>query len=371
MRLLLIIFLLYTIMLNPVHAKEKRPSLNVTFLVPAEKNNPFWQLVENNMKVAAQQFNINLNIIHIKKKTDVNRYHHLELSQSILQKSPRIDYFITAFHDGKTIELLELIEDKQIKYLSLINNVTENTLKRSGLPREKYSHWIGEIASDGEHAGHTLAQRLIDTAEHRLHFNKGIIAISGARDHVTVKLRERGLKNRLTKTSLYPLKQLVYSQWQPDLIQQQTEALLSRHKDAGIIWCANDDVITSNVIKTLNKFKIRPNKDILIGGINWSKQGIKQFKSGQLTTSLGGHFLDGGIALALLYDHYHGYDFYQQYKGSVKQKMLNINDYLNQAERLVINNEWDQLDFTVYSKALNPEHKQWDYGYSKVLDTMN
>ncbi len=225
MRLLLSILLFCGALLNTAQAQNTILPINVTFLVPADKSNPFWQLVERNIKVAAKQFSVNLNIIHIKNKADINRYHHLELSQSILQNTPNVDYFITAFHDGKTKELLELIEHSQTKYLSLVNNVSSNTLKETGLPREKYPHWIGEVVSDGEHAGHTLAQNLINKADKTHNINKIFVGISGARDHTTVRLRARGLKSILTKNEHYPLKKLVYSQRKPSLIQQQTERL--------------------------------------------------------------------------------------------------------------------------------------------------
>ncbi len=349
---------------------QPSPPINVTFLVPAEKNNPFWVLVENNMKTAAIQFGIHLNIIHIKGYANINRFYHYELSQKILEDSSDTDYFITALHAGKTEALLKHIEKRQVKFISLINDVLPKQLSKVGKPREKYQHWIGQVVSDDKHAGLFLAQSLMNKARERSAIGSAAVAISGIRENTAVDMRSLGLHEAFSSSNDFALKQQVYSEWKFDLVIKQTQGLVKRHKGLGIIWCANDDLIAGNVIKTLKTLGKKPNQDILVGGMDWSKKGISLFKSGELTSTIGGHFLDGGIAMALIYDYHNGHDFYDQYQGSVKQKMIDIDGHVKQVEMLVNDNKWGLLDFTVYSRAMNPQQVEWDYSYNKVLKTL-
>ncbi len=344
--------------------------INVTFLVPAEKNNPFWVLVENNMKTAAIQFGINLNIIHIKGYANINRFYHYELTKQLLEDSSEVDYFITTLHAGKTKALLSHIESRQVKFISIINDVLPKQLSVVGKPREKFQHWIGQVVSDDKHAGLFLAQSLMDKARQRNNIGLGAVAISGIRENTAVDMRSLGLHEAFSSSNDFIFKQQVYSEWKFDLVIKQTQGLVKRHKNLAIIWCANDDLIAGNVIKTLKELGKKPNKDVLVGGMDWSKKGISLFKSGQLTSTIGGHFLDGGIAMALLYDYHHGFDFYDQYQGSVKQKMIDIDGHVEQVESLVNNNKWGLLDFTVYSRAMNPQQIEWNYSYNRVLKTL-
>ncbi len=173
----------------------------------------------------------------------------------------------------------------------------------------------------------------------------------------------------MSENSEYKLARIAYTNWQPELVVETTQAIFNRFKDTGLVWCANDESIASNVINTLNKRPDYNKNNLVIGGIDWSHQGITLLRKKQLDISLGGHFLDGGIIMSLIYDYHHGLDFYQQFGGTIKQKLINANDHLDNISLLYQSDEhWQKLDFTLYSKFKNNKQNQWDLSYSRVLE---
>ncbi len=369
-------FLVFTLVLafNAVAAGDnktqfKKTPIKVVFLLPTEVENPFWSSVTHAMESAAQQLNIDLKVYSIEKDTNVDRYYHLLLAKLILKKHPHIDYFVTQIQLGKEKELLDLISQTRVKFLSITSGLMDSQLKITGKPREKYPQWLGELVTDDIYAGSQLMKSLIKAAEDKKLVNRGVAAISGGHFKSSVKQRSKGLKLALSHNSEYKLARIVYTNWQPELVVEKTQAIFNRFKNTGLVWCANDESIASNVINTLNSRPGYNKQKLVIGGIDWSNQGIDLLKKKQLDVSLGGHFLDGGIMMALIYDYHNGLDFYQQFGGTIKQKLINANDHLDKIAHLYQSNEhWKKLDFTLYSKLKHNKNKQWDLGYKRVFE---
>ncbi len=344
--------------------------INVMFIVPAQKDNPFWTLVIENMKVAAQQFNINLSLALIPHSDYINRFYHYELTKKTIEETPNIDYLITGFFLEKTEHLLELVEANNVKLFSIINDVTEHKLNIVKKPREKYTRWIGHIAPNDYQAGRLLADILMQKATKLGIKNNEVVGITGPRENPAVAMRNQGLAFSIQQSQNFKLKQVSYTDWTLTRVQSQLNRLFERFKNIGIVWAVNDEPTAEQAIIHIKKIGLKPNKHLVIGGMDWSPKGIALYKSGDLTTSLGGHFLDGAISLALIYDYHHGLDFYAQYDGIVKQSLSRIDDKIEHVERLVVYQEWQKLDFTVYSRYLNPSQEKWDLTYDKVLMTL-
>jgi ABC-type sugar transport system substrate-binding protein len=362
-RVVLILIITAGIFFAPVaHA------LNVVLLIPAEKQNPFWSLVAKNSEVAAKQFDINLSTYYIDDLID--RFTHYDIAKKIITKSPtEIDYFITSLHVNKTQELLTLMDDAKIKFISIVNDPLASATQQVGNPREFYPYWLGQVSPDDVLAGQYLTEILIEKALENDLDATGISAITGARDNTAVSYRSNGIKTALKQYPNFSLNRITYSDWSYEKVINQANFLVKRYTDTSVFWCANDSLIASNVINTMIKYNLRPNKDIMIGGMDWSVKGISLYEQGLLTTSLGGHIFDGAIALALIYDLEHGYDFYQQYGGKVMQKLTRLDLHFSTVASLINNNSWSKLNFRTYSRALNPNKTRWNLTYGKVLNT--
>ena len=90
-------------------------------------------------------------------------------------------------------------------------------------------------------------------------------------------------------------------------------------------------------------------------------------KKGKITTSLGGNNMEGAWVIVMLYDYYHGIDFADQ--GVVRKLKLdiltkdNINNYLKYLE----GKDPNRIDFRRFSKKLNPNLKQYNFGLKEIL----
>ena len=117
-----------------------------------------------------------------------------------------------------------------------------------------------------------------------------------------------GLKQAVSENSKAELQQVFIGEWRQDKAREQTKIALARYPQTELIWAANDPMAIG-AIEGAIAAKRRPGKDIFIGGLNWDAPALARIKDGSLAVSVGGHFMIGGCALALLYDHHHGRDF--------------------------------------------------------------
>jgi hypothetical protein len=112
----------------------------------------------------------------------------------------------------------------------------------------------------------------------------------------------------------------------------------------------------------------KPGKDIFIGGLNWDIPGLKKIKKGEMVTSIGGHFMTGGWVLVLLHDYHHGKDFAeeglqlkQQIFGALHRQ--NIDRFL----KYFGGRNWSIIDYTRFSKVLNPNITRYNFNLEEVL----
>ncbi|MEE4242861.1 MAG: hypothetical protein V2I36_15440 [Desulfopila sp.] len=84
-----------------------------------------------------------------------------------------------------------------------------------------------------------------------------------------------------------------------------------------------------------------------------------------MTTTVGGHFMDGAWVLVLLYDYHHGRDFYLEH---LQSQMLPLKqDNVVQYQQLLNREEWPRIDFTQFSKVHNPHLQKYDFSVAAVL----
>ncbi len=105
---------------------------------------------------------------------------------------------------------------------------------------------------------------------------------------------------------------------------------------------------------------LTPGKDILVGGIDWSNDGIKLIESGKMELSLGGHFIEGALAIILLHDYLNRFDFTQQTPSIIKTLMMALSQRnMSQIKPKLQADYWQTIDFRKQSKALNPKLRHY------------
>ena len=182
----------------------------------------------------------------------------------------------------------------------------------SGKPRGRHKSWIGTMLSDGEAAGHALGELLTKEAKRRgLTDEAGkihMIALAGIVSDASSMERVDGLKRALKGRKDVVLHQVVPTDWSFEEGARKAQVLLKRFPQTSVVWAASDP-LALGAIKSAQALGRVPGKQILFGGFDWTAEALEAVSAGQLHTTVGGHFMEGGWVAVLLHDYLRGRDF--------------------------------------------------------------
>lgn len=346
--------------------------MRVVFINPGfyDSCNPtgeFWISVSSFMQAAAEDLNIDLEIIYC----DRNHIKMRRMAEKVVQRTSPPDYLVVV-NEKLSAEPIVIDADRAgVKVFVILNRFEGDQYKKMGPPRSRYKNWIGSLIPDNRFAGYQIAQLLIDQAlaagvkapDGRLY----VIGFSG--DYLTQASVDRvaGLKQAVSEYSNVDLVQVIPCNWSRDEANSKMPVMLKRYPYIGAIWGANDPIAVGALDGAVAAGR-KPGKDIFLGGLNWDPSGLEKVQNGEMVTSLGGHFMTGGWALVLLYDYHHGRDFADQ--GTRLQYQIfealhngNINRFLGEFG----DRDWKKIDFTKFSRKLNPDISSYEFGVEAIL----
>lgn len=337
--------------------------LSVVLVPLGSHENEFWGRVIDFTEAVAEDLNINLEVAFTERAA-TSGVHIRRLVYGILDRSVKPDYILIPYWVGAgDIEFIRACELKGIKVFLFNARILTNDLIEVGAPREKFKNWIGYMYPDDKKAGHDLANTLLKQAmlskpniESRYEF---AALKAPANDNIS-DIRFSGLSQFISET-----KQILgvsfNTTWRRNSALGVTEKIMNEQPKTSIIWTVGDE-IALGAIDYLKSINIKPGKDILIGGFNLSKSGLDAVKSGEMTALMGGHFMEGGWSLLLIYDYHHNHDFIND-PGLTHVTPLhtitaeNVDEFLE----LTSENNFRKIDFKQYSKTVNPDIKKYDF----------
>jgi ABC-type sugar transport system substrate-binding protein len=339
--------------------------LRVTFVNPGAVGNPFWDQFTDFMQVVARDLGMQLEV----RYANNNRYAGTGLALEALRQQPKPDWLIFLYQVGQGMDILAAAEQAKVYSFVLNTDVNADDRPLVGKPREKFKYWIGHMLPDDVAAGRELATRLIEAAKAKGRAGKDgrihMLALNGGRDTTPGLDRAEGLHQALT---LYPDVTALQgaNNWDRQLARYQAGALFKRDPDISVVWAATDGMALGAVYELETKGR-KAGVDILAGGINWTTDGIRAVRDGKLLASMGGHFMDGGWALVYIYDFAHGIDFGS--KGTtIRSRMQAITqDNVEAWYPLVVEEQWQYINFRQFSKALNPQLRDYDFSLPAIL----
>lgn len=350
-----ILFLSALLWVSVVAAAQAPPK--VAFLVPNPPNaQPFWTQTIEIMEAVAEDLNIDLRIAYSK----AGSYNHKKDGLALLDSQPPPDYFLTLYLLEATKHHLDRAEQLNINTFIFNAGLVAEDRVEIGRPRKKYRHWLGQMVPEDREAGYLLADTLIAKAKAagktddrgKVHL-LGVGAFGASID----KSREQGLDKRLGERDDAMIGQTILTGWSPVTAYRETLEALKQQPDIGAIWCVSDATALGAVKAAKEAGKI-PGRDIFIGGIDWSREGLNAVAAGDLAVSVGGHFLEGAKALILIHDYHYGIDFADNPGVEMKTVMQsitadNVGDYLDMLNKP----DWRKIDFKQFSRKYNPKSK--------------
>lgn len=349
--------------------------INVTFLNPGVSNakhgtGGFWLNVSNFMKASSEDLDIELTILYAERM-------HTRLPKLAKQACDQQPDYIVMVNEMKQAGAM-LKNCQSVPTFFILNSLLPEQIQTFGLPREKNKNqnWYGSLIPDNYFAGYTIAQYVFrDAFLHKKFASNNKIQVFGiAGDHVTPAAIERnnGLKQAVKDYKIIDLKQIVVGKWNKNISRTFPKSMLSRYPEIGAIWAANDPMALGVIEGLVEQHKI-PGKDIFVGGLNWDPPALNEIKKGRMVASLGGHFMTGGWAMIILYDHANGIDFGSKNREYVlKHKIFDVihQGNVNQYTSKLGDQDWSKIDFRKFSKKLNPELKEYDFSLSAILQQL-
>lgn len=336
----------------------------VVFANPGGKDDAFYSLVTGFMQAAADDLGMDLKVFY----GDRNHVLIDENVQAIFRMSPQPDYIVGMNARGSGEVMLKLGEEHGVKTVFFNQSFLAKERTLMGMPGQRFKNWLFEFLPDDIHSGYLLGKTLVDTA-----LDKGLtdkdgqlqmVAVSGHEQSAASSLRVRGLRKAVAEYDNVHLDQVVRAGWKQDKARNQALGLIGRYPEISVFWSASD-VMAIGVLEAIKRHGKRPGEDILTGGVDWANKAMPLVKNGEFTASVGGHFMDGGWALVMLYDLIHGVSVppISRSRFSVLTKD-NVDIYTKNFG----DNDWSQIDFQKFSKHLNPELKAYNFGLEAVLE---
>lgn len=342
-----------------------RPS--VAFLSPDDSR--FWQMVAGFMEQVAVDLDVDL---EVQFDTDRHRFSYLRMAQQIVTAEEKPDYLIIMCKELVTTQILEQAHGQGVKVFSFNTDVPEATRAAVGMPRETLDSWIGHVVPDNVEAGRTLARLLERRAVERGLVEDGepvpMVALTGTQDSSAARDRNEGLLNA-TSIGNGQLLQLVLAEWSEQQASEKMSVLFRRYPQTTAIWNASDGMALGAIEAARNAGRT-PGEDVIVGGVDWEPRALAAIHRGDLMVSLGRHFMGGGLALLLVHDYHHGYDFAEGRRSAALRYQFEpaTADNVHLVERMLAPENWKALDFRQFSRALNPQLREQDFSAEQLMD---
>ncbi|WP_349593124.1 ABC transporter substrate-binding protein [Thalassospira sp. NFXS8] len=333
----------HAVLAGPEHAPR------VAFINPGYGDHGFWKDVSDTMHVAASQFGFEI------VEFDSNRQWPLmaENANRVFAMNPPPDYIIASNEHQQGGRILIEANARQIPIFMLLNDLTDEQKNRLGRAGTNLPYWIATLTPDNKKAGFDIARSLVQ-ADEKLHPDqpdREICLLSLAGDWNTPASLDRlaGLDVALAEYPKLVEKRRLVANWSYDEAYKRTAGWLPEGcLDA--VWAANDDIARGAIAAIENAGKVA-GKDVVVGGLNWSAEGLKLVKEGKMTMTHGGHFLAGAWIMVMVNDFHNGVDLQGRGPNYSFPMQAITRDNVDRFEEKFGKRNWDKVDFSKFSLA--------------------
>lgn len=350
-------------------AATEASAQSVVFINPGKSSEGYWVTVSQVMQQAARSLGMELEIRYAER----NRLMPITLAKEIAQRPAhsKPDYLVVTNDYSVAPEILRSLEGAGIPVLMVFSGIPEELHAQTGRPRERYPFWLGSMEPRAEDAGYMTAKALIQKArtmpqlrgaDGKLHF----MAVAGDRSTTVSIARNKGMLRAVQEAKEVVFTQQVYGEWLRERAFEQAKVLYKRYPDARLVWSGSDQM-AFGAMEAWRQQGGRPGQDALFGAINTSQEALDARRRGELTALAGGHFMAGGWALVMLYDHFKGIDFASEGL-ELHYPMFML---LNEANIPAFESRFAQVrtrvDFKAFSKFHQPNLKRYDFDIGRLL----
>lgn len=278
--------------------------LRVGFVNPGRTSDRFWQMAHQAILTAANHFNIEI----ITEITERDRHRIISAGREILTRQP--DYMLIVNEHRTAVPLMNASLAAGIPSMLVFSGMAAEDAAVLGRPRERSPLFLGSLLADNAGAGALMARALLADCR-RLHGTDGpvpLLALGGVAATPAGQERMNGLHQVLAADGGAQLLDSVSVNWSREEARERAVSLLRRQPQTRGIWCASDDMALG-ALDALTSLGMEAGRDVSVTGLNWQEDALREVAAGHMVLSMGGHFLLGAWALAMLRDLADGKDF--------------------------------------------------------------
>lgn len=341
-------------------------NMSVAFLNPGGEGDAFFDMMAEFMQATADDLGVDLEVIYCDR--DHIKMH--DEGMKLLNRSRLPEYLILVNEKNAAAELLSMASNKGVKVALVNEGLQSRDKKRLGSPGQVLKNWVLEFLPDDFQAGRMLADALIAKARALgLKDRSGlvkVVGIAGTYQTGSSSNRVEGLRAAVRRNPDAMLLQVVPAYWEEAKAAEVASGLLGRYPGTNVIWAASD-LMAKGAHAAFHEGDGDAENHIT-GGIDWAEFALHEVKDGRLAATVGGHFMDGGWALVMLYDLHHG-NVLPSVRFSSDFSLIteeNVNEYL----RYFGDHDWSVIDFTRFSKHRNARLEAYRFGLKPVMNQL-
>ncbi len=345
----------------------EQSQFTILLLKPHGDDLPFWQMTENFARTVTNDLNIKLISSHLPSTLEDQSLERRSLSAYFKHEGKKVDAIISSLPIYQLDVFLSSFNESGIPFITINNPLLKDKLNELGKPREKLKHWLAHISPDEVEASLRLSAILLSRVCKDEQAN--LISMSGYLDTGITQKRLSGLHNSRGYGRGFKQVEHIETNWSSLDAKDKLSKLLSKPsaKDFNILWTASGD-IAQGALASLKKYHYRPSRDVFVGSIDWDSNIVSLIEEGTLEVSLGGHFVEAGVAVLLLNDYLHGKEFVND-TGSIIKTKLETMSYANvrKLKPKLSTKQWQSLDFKKQTKHFNADLRVYELSPRALL----
>jgi simple sugar transport system substrate-binding protein len=217
----------------------------------------------------------------------------------------------------------------------------------------RFPNYLAFVGPSDEDAGKQMAETLFAAMAPDANGKKVIGVVNGTAGTSVAIDRRKGLEDALKQHPEVVVAGEVDGNFVRDTSQTVFESLYQGHPDIKGVWAANGGTATG-VMTALKGAGKKLGKDVFVVAMDLNPENVEAVKSGDLLFDIGGHWLQGGFALVMLYDDIKGKALPKD-QDSVKLKLLPLTkDKVSQFEADFPGGV-PPYDFKAHSRVFTPD----------------
>lgn len=321
----------------PAMASKDKPVIGVVVPTLAAQ---FWNNYVDFMKKGAADLGVELVVLNADNKPD-----QMVKSLEDLVARPADGIIFTPYWATAT-RGLTLAKDASIPV------ILTDTYPDYQPQTDRFPNYLAFVGPSDEDAGRQMAEALFAAVSPDANGKKVIGVVNGTAGTSVAIDRRKGLEDALKSHPEVVVAGEVDGNFVRDTSQTVFESLYQGHPDIKGVWAANGGTATG-VMTALKNAGKQPGKDVFVVAMDLNPENVDAVESGDLLFDIGGHWLQGGFALVMLYDQIKGIDLPKE-QDSVKLKLLPLTKETVAQFKADFPGGVPPYDFKAHSRAYTP-----------------